>query len=395
MGTDNHDSFTLADVLREGFEDYIRQYGPLPAQQYKVAHAIMRCRTEEMGGHLYQCEECGYEITLYNSCRNRHCPTCQAYARLQWVQERIKEALPVPYFHVVFTLPQQVRDFALRNRAAMYGILFRAVTATLKELGADTKRLGGMTGLIAVLHTWTQTLDFHPHLHCIVPGGALSPDKKSWIRVKGNFLFPVPVMRKMFKGKFMDMFCRAVTSGEIGLHGALSMYENPAILEQLVRSLHDKDWVVYAKPPFATPDNLIKYLGAYTHRVAISNNRIVNVENGMVTFRYKDRRDNDRTKCMTLRIVEFIRRFMTHVVPDGFMRMRHYGFLSNKNRAELVPLCKRLLYDGQNGHREANISDKTLEALTGEDRRVCPHCKQGRLQMKERIEPLMPFRLAA
>jgi len=391
----NNDGITLADVLCEGFEQYVRAYGPLPAEQYKIAHAIMRCRTEALGGHIYRCDECGHELTLFNSCRNRHCPTCQAYARVQWVQDRIEEALPVPYFHVVFTLPQQLRDFALRNRAEVYGILFRAVADTLKVLGADPKRLGGTIGLIMVLHTWTQTLEYHPHVHCIVPGGALSPDRKSWINCRDNFLFPVAVMRTLFKGKFMDMFYRGVESGKIALHGTLGMYENPAIFEQLVRDLHDKDWVVYAKRPFATPENLIKYLGSYTHRVAISNRRIVKIENGAVTFRYKDRRDHNRIKNMTLGIVEFIRRFMTHVVPKGFMRMRHIGIFSNRNRAELVALCKRLL-DGP-GVKESSQKrcQDIIESLTQKDPLCCPHCKKGRLHIIERIEPVMPLMRAA
>ena len=391
----NDGGLTLADVLREGFEQYVRAYGPLPAEQYKIAHAIMRCRTEELGGHIYRCDACGHEVTLYNSCRNRHCPTCQAYARVQWVQDRIDEALPVPYFHVVFTLPQQLRDFALRNRAEVYGILFRAVADTLKELGADEKRLGGTIGLIAVLHTWTQTLDFHPHLHSIVPGGALSPDKKSWIHCRDNFLFPVAVMRKLFKGKFMDMFYSAVESRKIGLHGNLAMYENPAVFEQLVRNLHDTDWVVYAKRPFATPDKLIKYLGAYTHRVAIANSRIEEIENGMVTFRYKDRRDHNRIKHMRLAIVEFIRRFMTHIVPDGFMRMRHIGIFSNKNRAKLVALCKRLLREcGRDETQQKHWKD-TIDTLVEKDPLCCPHCKKGRLRIIKRIEPVMPLMRAA
>jgi hypothetical protein len=290
---------------------------------------------------------------------------------------------------VVFTLPSQVREFALRNRAVVYRILFKAASETLLTLAKDPKRLGGTVGLIAVLHTWTQTLEYHPHLHCIVPGGALSMDRESWIHCREDFLFPVPVVRKLFQGKFLDYFRQALISGEIGLHGDLAMYENPAVLDQLFQDLHSIDWVVYTKKPFASPESLIKYLGGYTHRVAISNHRPISIKEGRVTFCYKDRKDDNRRKVMTLSVVEFIRRFLMHALPDRFMRIRHYGFLGNRSRTELLPRILEIL--GKDNAALIKRRDRhwyeVILRLTGTDPLVCPHCKKGKLQILEEIPP--------
>jgi hypothetical protein len=387
----NKNSITLADVLEAGFERYAQRYGPLPAEQYKVAHAIMRCHTPWLGGRINRCECCGHEVTVYNSCRNRHCPACQAQARMAWVERRLEQMLPVPYFHLVFTLPEQLRDIALRNRKPLYSIMFRAVNELLSELAANPRRLGGTIGFVAVLHTWTQTLQYHPHLHVVVPGGGLSADRTRWKQAPARYLFPVEVMRTLFRAKVLDYLRRAVDSGEVHMHGAIAMYDNPNVFSQLLSQLYTQEWVVYAKPPFGSPEQVVKYLGAYTHRVAISNRRIVALEPDFVTFSYKDRRDDNREKLMRLPIVEFIRRFMLHLVPARFVRIRHYGLLGNRMRRTLLPLCLQLLgvapEPGQQEHHRWDQRE-LLVAVSGIDPNRCPKCAKGRLVLFERLAPL-------
>lgn len=381
-------SFTLADVFHAGFQQYVDTYGPLPLEQFKVAHAIMRCRTPWLGGHVWRCGECGHELTLFNSCRNRHCPSCQAHARVEWVQQRLSELLPVPYFHLVFTLPSQLRDIALRNRKPLYSILFRAVNELLQQLGGNPKWLGGTIGFIAVLHTWTQTLEYHPHLHVIVPGGALSADHTQWKRCSDTYLFPKDVMKTLFRAKVLDYLRQAIDAGQVQMHGQLAMYENPNVLQQLFDDLQTIDWVVYAKPPFGSPEQVVKYLGAYTHRIAIANSRIVDIKDGSVTFWYKDRRDHSRRKLMTLSQVELIRRFMMHLVPPRFVRIRHYGLFGNRKRAQLLPICMQLLGKPPAAEAHDPRHDKLIEQLSGPDPRRCPHCNKGRLEIFERIPAL-------
>jgi hypothetical protein len=381
-------SFTVADVLHAGFEQYAQTYGPLSFEQYKVAHAIMRCHTPWLGGHVYRCEQCGHEVCLFNSCRNRHCPSCQAHARIEWVQQRLEQLLPVPYFHLVFTLPSQLRDIALRNRKVVYSVMFRAVSELLPELAANPRRLGGTIGFTAVLHTWTQTMEYHPHLHAIVPGGALSADQSRWKPSPAGYLFPIPVMRTLFRAKVLDYLRQAIDAGDIQMHGRLAMYENPSVLAQLFADLYTIDWVVYAKPPFDSPERVVKYLGAYTHRVAMANSRILDIGDGTVTFWYKDRRDHNRPKPMTLTHVEFIRRFMMHLVPPRFVRMRHYGLLGNRKRSRLLPLCMELLGKRVSASVDQRGTSSLVEQLTGPDPRRCPQCRKGRLAIVERIPPL-------
>ncbi|MCP3684115.1 MAG: IS91 family transposase [bacterium] len=380
----------MAQIFTDGFESYVHRFAHLPDEQYKVAHAIMDCRTERLGGHVYRCDCCKDETVLFNSCLNRHCPKCQTYARVQWVNNRIAELLPIAYFHVVFTIPHELNGFALRNKSAFYTIMFRAVKETLLELAADKKRLGAEIGFVTILHTWGQNLMDHPHIHCIVPAGGISPDKKKWLSSRKDFLFPFSVMAKLFKGKLLSYFKTAVQQKDILFHGSLQMYDTPRVFNDLIALLYKKRWVVYAKQPFATPENVVKYLGNYTHRIAISNNRIVSVDHGRVTFTYKDYKDESKRKQMTVSVVEFIRRFMLHVVPDGFVRIRYFGFLANRYRKEKLILCIKLLeklgYKVETNTKKKEWKD-ILEELTGTDPTLCPKCQKGHLVRKEEVPP--------
>jgi len=378
--------YTVADIFRAHFEQFVRQYGPFPRHHYKVAHAICQCRTEELGGHIYKCDTCSHEITLYNSCRNRHCPQCQAMARAQWVEKRMQDVLPVPYFHVVFTIPHQLNGIALRNKKPFYQLMLKAVSQTLRSLARDPKRLGGEIGFIAVLHTWGQNLMDHPHIHCIVPGGAFQDKENTWINCKNNFLFPVPVMRKLFRGKCMDYFLKAVKDGAINpLFSATPDYPT---FDALVKKLYAKKWVVDVRKPFSSPQNLVKYLSRYTHRVAIANHRILACQNGNVTFSYKDYADNKKRKAMTVTAIEFIRRFMLHIVPEGFMRIRQYGFLSNKAKKKLLPRIREVIHKMMDDKTEMHI--KKINTLDTVRDMVfqCPLCNKGTLIKYKEVAPV-------
>lgn len=374
---------TIQDIFRESFSHYVREYGSLPKEQYTIANAIMNCRTEIMGGHIHCCDHCGYEVTMYNSCRNRHCPQCQAYASAQWVENRMDELLPVPYFHVVFTIPWQLRDFFLRNRVSCYSLLFRSVNETLQELATDQKRMGGKIGFITILHTWTQKMEYHPHIHVILPAGSLSFDHKKWIPGQNNFLFPFPVMKKLFRGKVMDAWVRGINDGSIELHGILKKYRDQVTWQRLVNTLYKTDWVVYAKQTFNHTEDVVKYLGSYTHRLAIANKRIIDSSNKQVRFSYHDRKENNTIKEMVVSHNEFIRRFLLHAVPSQFMRIRHYGFLSNSIQGKLLPIIIKLL--SKDTPQKRNSKSKhwydIIESLTGKDPTLCPICNKGHLRM--------------
>jgi hypothetical protein len=371
----------LADVFRAGFSRYCRDNGPLPALHYAVANAIMACRTAALGGHQLRCEDCGHDVISYNSCRNRHCPTCQASARALWVDARTKELLHVPYFHVVFTIPRQLNEFALRNKETFYSILFAAASQTLAQLGKDPKRLGGELGSIMVLHTWGQNLMEHPHVHCIVPGGVLDDDL--WIPCKNpQFLFPVKVMATLFRGKLLDAFKKAVADGSMALCGTLQRFQHePAQMDALVDQLYRAQWVVYAKPPFGGPAAVVKYLGRYTHRIALSDSRIVALTDTHVSFAWKDYADHNRSKIMTLTIEEFIRRFLLHIVPLHFVRIRYYGFMSARSRKVKLQLCR-----DQTGTPEPAESIVESSATSGDTEKPpvrtwapCPVCGSKRM----------------
>ena len=369
----------LADVFRAHGE---RLTG-LSAQQRRVVAAITSCRTAALGGHVRECDRgCGYAEISYNSCRDRHCPKCQGLERVRWQEARAEDLLPVSYFHVVFTIPEALHAVFLAAPRVTYGLLFDAVARTLQEVAA--KNLGAQIGLTAVLHTWTQTLLFHPHLHCIVPGGGLALDGRRWVSSRTNFFLSVRVLSTVFRGKLLSALEKAVAGGHIDARVGDGV-ETLHLLRKAARS----KWVVYAKRPFAGPEQVLSYLGRYTHRIAISNERVVAIERDDVTFSYKDRADGDRRKQMTLPAEAFLRRFLLHVLPQGFVRIRHYGFLANAVRKERLALCRELL--GVRDEVAAPAPPETWEALllrlTGRDVTLCPQCKAGHLHVTREIAP--------
>lgn len=369
----------------------------MSATQRRVMSAIEVCRTAVLGGHLERCDQCGYEHNAFNSCRDRHCPKCQCLARAQWIEQRQTELLEVPYFHVVFTVPEQIATIAYQNKEVVFHILFQAMAESLKTIAADPEHLGAEIGFFAVLHTWGQNLQFHPHLHCVVPGGGLSPDGRRWISCRSNFFLPVKVLSRLFRRLFLEALQRAFDAGRLEFFTAMEyLRERPAFV-QLMKRLKRCEWVVYAKRPFAGPQQVLDYVGRYTHRVAISNNRLLDIEDDQVRFRWKDYRDGDQIKTMTLSADEFIRRFLLHVLPNGFQRIRYYGFLGNRYRKEKLDQCRRLLGMAvpaeQTNAAERNYRDR-YEELTGESLRQCPQCKQGRMRVVE-ILPRLPFRSVA
>src|SRR5437764_9587526 len=315
----------VADIIRKlgtGFLERQRRW--LTRQHLKVLRAIAACRTAVLGGHLDQCNRCGHQAISYNSCRNRHCPKCQGAARERWLAERSAELLPVPYFHVVFTLPQQFAPLALQNKRVIYGMLFRAVAETLIELAADEKRLGAEIGFLAVLHTWGQNLQHHPHVHCVVPGGGIAPGAARWVACRPGFFLPVRVLSRVFRGKLLALLRHAFDRGRLSFHGKLAALADPCEFRRRLDASVRTEWVVYAKPPFGGPEQVLKYLAPYTHRVAVSNGRLVALEGDQVEFLWKDYADQGKPKTMKLQAVEFIRRFLQHVLPAGFVRIRHF-----------------------------------------------------------------------
>jgi len=366
----------LADILRAHGESYRRDH-PLPVSHLKVMQAVERCRTAALGGHIEQCDSCGYERPAYNSCRNRHCPKCQSLAKVKWLEKQKSELLPVGYFHLVFTVPHELNALILTNKKILLSDLFKAVGETLVDFGRT--RLGGQIGLITVLHTWDQTLLDHFHLHCLVPAGALSIDQKRWSPARKNFLFPVKALSVVFRGKFLDLLTRAFARNKLLFVGQTACLANPVAFRLLINALRKKPWIVYAKKPFGSPVHVLDYLGRYTHRVALSNDRILSARNGEVTFRYRDRKNQDRKKTMTLDAHEFIRRFLLHVIPKGFVRVRHSGVLANRSKS-LLSKCRQLLDLNPALPRlpPKSVHQLMLE-LTGIDITRCPLCQKGTL----------------
>ena len=335
----------VADVFRRYGEAYRQQHGAsMSVAQWRVMNAIEVCRTAALGGHLERCDQCGYERNAFNSCRDRHCPKCQCLARAQWIEERQSELLEVPYFHVVFTVPEEIAAIAYQNKEVVYGILFQATAETLKTIAADPKHLGAEIGFFAVLHSWGQNLQFHPHLHCVVPGGGLSPDGQRWVSCRPGLLLARPGSVPSVSPPLPGIACRRHSmSGKLQFFNALESLRDRHAFVELVDRMKACEWVVYAKRPFAGPQQVLDYVGRYTHRVAISNNRLLDIENDQVRFQWKDYRDGGQVKTMTLSADEFIRRFLLHVLPDGFQRIRYYGFLGNRYRKEKLDQCRRLL----------------------------------------------------
>jgi hypothetical protein len=377
----------VADIFRRHGAAY-RQTHPLSRTQRRAMQAIETCRTAALGGHRQTCDTCGAERIAYNSCRNRHCPKCQTLAKERWLAARRAELLPVEYFHVVFTLPHALNPLAQGNPRIIYTLLFRAVAATLTAFGRDPRHLGGAVGGTAILHTWGQNLSQHLHLHCVVPGGALSQDGRRWIAAPPGFLFPVRALAKVFRAKYLAALQRAFTTSHLVFAGSLTSLADPATFTAWLQELRQHDWVVYAKRPFAGPTQILEYLGRYTHRVAISNERLVSHADGVVRFRWKDYADGDRVKLMALEAEEFIRRFLLHIVPGGFVRIRHFGFLANRARRAKLARCRALLAPALAPPAAAIESVAALMLrLTGIDIERCPLCRQGRLRVTEILAP--------
>ncbi|MGH8611698.1 MAG: IS91 family transposase, partial [Gammaproteobacteria bacterium] len=332
----------MAEVFHH-YGEAFRNAHTLCTQQHRVMRAIETCRTAELGGHLEQCDRCGAQVLRFHSCRNRHCPKCQTLAKERWAEARRAELLPVPYFHVVFTLPHILNPLAQRNPQAIYRLLFQAAAETLQTFGRDPKWLGGEIGITMVLHTWGQNLNQHLHVHGLVTGGALSGDGERWIAAKRGFLFPVRALSKVFRGKYLDALSQAFERGELRFAGPTTTLAPPKAFTLLLAKLRAEDWVVYSKRPFAGPEQVVAYLGRYTHRIAISNERLLRLEQGTVLFRWRDYAHGHKTKTMNLPAEEFIRRFLLHVLPKGFMRIRHFGLLANRHRAEHLARCRRAL----------------------------------------------------
>lgn len=370
----------MADIIREYGKTYRSKYFVTP-QELKVMNAIENCRTSRLGGHVEICNECGQMRIAYNSCRNRHCPKCQRVAKEKWLQKRFEDLLPTQYYHVVFTLPSELNQLALENKWTIYNLLFKASAETLTELAQDEKYIGAQIGFISILHTWGQNLMDHPHIHCVVTGGGLSIDQEHWIEGKKDFFIPVQVLSRKYRGKFLHhlkrlFYQRKLSLDEVGKRKFLAKLD----------SLYKKEWVVYCKKPFDSPRRVMAYLGRYTHRIAITNRRITNLSDGCVTFEYKDYRDNHKKKTMTLKATEFIRRFLLHVLPFRFMKIRHYGILSNRNRQTKLRKVKVILgvkYD----KRHISLSwHEHLKKHLRIDVLKCPFCNIGTMVMTYRIE---------
>src|SRR6266436_809179 len=360
----------VADLIRAAGHAFIeRNRHWLSWKHVKVLRAIRRCRTAALGGHLDQCTRCGHRAISYNSCRNRHCPKCQSSARDRWLQARRRELLPTPYVHVVFTLPRELAPLALQNKKVVYDLLFRCSAETLREVARDPSHLGAEIGFFSVLHTWNQKLGLHPHVHCVVPAGGLSRDHARWIRSHPRFFLPIAVLRRVFRGKFVAGLKSAFEHRQLPLAGELAPLTHPKFFAAWLRPLFRKDWIVYSKPPFGGPDYVLQYLGRYTHRVAISNHRLVALAHGQVTFRWRDSANHNQQKVMTVSLDEFLRRFLLHLLPKGFVRIRHFGFLANRRRSTLLPLCCAAL-----GAVPPQTEPETSTPRESSPLWLCPNC---------------------
>jgi Putative transposase/Transposase zinc-binding domain len=381
----------VADIFRHHGAAYrAEQASSLSRGQRRVMSAIEACRTAALGGHVEQCEDCREIRIAYNSCRNRHCPKCQGLARAQWLADRQAELLPVPYFHLVFTTPAPLAAIALQNKAIVYDILFKAVAETVRTIGADPRHLGAETGMIAVLHTWGQSLFHHPHVHCIVPGGGLSPEGR-WVECRPGFFLPVRVLARLYRRLFLERLHAAFCAGALRFFGELAGLAHPAEFAAYLRPLRRLDWVVYAKRPFGGPEQVLDYLGRYTHRVAISNSRLIELDDGRVRFRWKDYRHPDKPRVMTLDVHEFIRRFLLHVLPDGFRRIRHFGFLANGHRSAKLASIRALL--GVSAPAiTVNSADyrERYALLTGRSLEICPCCGGRMVEIAKLVRSRAP-----
>jgi Putative transposase/Transposase zinc-binding domain len=371
----------VADIIRQAGNSYVeRNRSHLAWAHLKVLRAIQNCRTAALGGHLDRCSRCSHRAISYNSCRNRHCPKCQTHARDQWLAARSEELLPVEYFHVVFTLPHVLSALILQNKRLLYNLLFRASAETLLEIAADPKHLGAEIGFLSVLHTWGQTLQHHPHIHCVIPAGGLSRDRSQWVQPKRRgFFLPIRVLSRVFRGKFCHGLQRLFRSRQMQFHGALRNLISPKLFRPFLRSLFRQDWVVYSKRPFGGPEHVLQYLARYTHRVAISDHRLLAFADNNVTFRWKDYAHGSKQRKMTLTAHEFLRRFLLHVLPSGFVRIRHFGLFANRDRRKRASLCRRLL-----GTIASTYFRSAQEKPSAIVRWLCPLCG-GNMEPTERL----------
>ncbi len=393
---DARTALAVGDILRVHGDTY-RAKHPVTPEQAQVMRRLADCRTAALGGHVDTCTGCGWTRISYNSCRDRHCPKCQAGKRAAWLETRLQRLLPVGYFHVVFTLPDILQPLLLHNQRRLYQLLFQAASATLLTLAADPQRLGAQIGVTALLHTWGQNLRFHPHLHCVATGGGLALDGQRWVAGKQKYFLPVKVLGKLFRGKFLAGMKAAYQSGELTFTGSVAYLADPRAFQQLLDALYGRNWVVYAKRPFGGPQQVFRYLGRYSHRVAISNSRLVSMDEDTVSFQWKDYAHGQQTKVMRLTTEEFLRRFLLHVLPKGFVRIRHYGLLASVNVSTKLERCRQLL--GQQAQPASPPPKNWMERIlewTGQDPMRCPHC-QGRLerrplakQLPAKCRPLEP-----
>jgi len=384
----------VADLIRTAGAAFIeRNRRWLSWKHVKVLRAIRRCRTAALGGHIDQCTRCGHRATVsYNSCRNRHCPKCQTAARDRWIAARCQELLPTRYVHVVFTLPSQLASLALQNKKVIYGLLLRASAETLLEVARDPRHLGAEIGFFSVLHTWNQKLGLHPHVHCVIPAGGLSLDHTRWVHSQNRFFLPLKVLSRVFRGKFVGGLKKAFQNGQLSFHGNLTPLTQSSAFAAWLRLLFRRDWVVYAKRPLGGPEYVLHYLGRYTHRVAISNHRLISFADGKVTFRWRDSAHHNEQKLLTVSLDEFLRRFLSHLLPKGFLRIRNFGFLANRRRATLLPLCFQLLGAAREPEAEPDVSS----ASDSHELWRCPECggpmvvveKLTALQIQLRSPPL-------
>jgi Putative transposase/Transposase zinc-binding domain len=371
----------VADIIRAAGEAFIeRNRHWLRWKHVKVLRAIERCRTAALGGHLDECTRCGRRAISFNSCRDRHCPKCQIAARERWIAARRRELLPTPYAHIVFTLPRRLAPLVLQNKKVLYDLLFRISAETLCEVARNPKHLGAEIGFFSVLHTWSQQLRLHPHVHCVAPAGGLSPDRARWVRSGKNYFLPKKVLRRIFRGKFVDALKHAFQNGQLRFEGNLKLLAKPKIFAAWLRPLHRHDWVVYLKPPFGGPEYVLQYLGRYTHRVAISNHRLVSLIDGQVTFRWRDSAHGNKQELLPLSVNEFLSRFLLHILPQGFVRIRHFGFLANRRRTKLLPLCLQLLGATPEPLAEQHASSPD----DAPDLYLCPNCG-GPMKVIERL----------
>ncbi len=380
-------SLEVADIFRAFGPSYRELHGSeMPLRHLRVMRAVEVCRTAKLGGHIDQCDHCGQQRISYNSCRNRHCPKCQSLAKERWLEARKKDLLPIAYFHLVFTLPEILRSLALRNQKVVYNLLFQAVAETLLQLARDRKYLGAEIGFIALLHTWSQTLIHHPHVHCLVTAGGLSLGGKRWIFSRPGFFIPVKVLSSLFRGKFLGGLKKVYAAGELKFPGKIEVLKGGPAFQKFLTDLYRQKWVVYCKPPLKRAEEVVEYLGRYTHRVALTNDRLVSFEGKQVTLRWRDSADGNKIKLLTLEVLEFIRRFLLHVLPDRFVKIRHYGLLSNRGRKKKLGQCQKLL--GVLNKEEPVESpqeawEDLLTRITGIDPRVCPFCGKGKMIRRE------------